>query len=555
MIPFLITPHTHVSNMTLIDNFLHPKTNAEEAVSLLCESFKLKLSDGTLCRQLKRHPFYPSMLAIHDVMENFGVASVAYKCSDVQEVLKVETSFLSQVSDGSLSNHKLFATVFGRSDNAIDWFNPKEHKRELISIDKFSEVFTGYAMFFATTKDEGGLSHKGYRWKENLQRAIEYLAISMLPIALMVISVYKGLVGSIGVLSLAYSVFLLIGCVVCSLLLMHEYNAYNPVVMGVCGDNKKVNCNAVLASSGATFANIPWAVIGSVYFLGSLCASLSSCMSERVITCLAYMNIVAIPYTAYSLYYQKRVVKQWCPLCLAVLAVIWGLFAISLLNGSLSRFSLMTPEILCCVFVSMFLSALGVFLLWKFGIILERSEESEHSLSKIKYDRAVFEALLRKERKVSVPIEGFGITLGNPNGMMHIIEVCNPFCGHCGKAQKELSKLVKNNSNICLQIIFVSGPTNVGYDHTPVDTFLTLQKEAEDMSTVLNDWFALSVKNVEEYEKLHPVKSHRSKDNDDNAQRMSEFCDAMKITHTPTIFIDGYEMPRLYNVGDLKYII
>ena len=92
-------------------------------------------------------------------------------------------------------------------------------------------------------------------------------------------------------------------------------------------------------------------------------------MSERVITCLAYMNIVAIPYTAYSLYYQKRVVKQWCPLCLAVLAVIWGLFAISLLNGSLSRFSLMTPETLCCVFVSMFLSALGVFLLWKFGII------------------------------------------------------------------------------------------------------------------------------------------------------------------------------------------
>lgn len=95
------------------------------------------------------------MLAIHDVMENFGVDSVAYKCSDVQEVLKVETSFLSQVSDGSISNHKLFATVFGRSDNAIDWFNPKEHKRELISIDKFSEVFTGYAMFFATTKDEG----------------------------------------------------------------------------------------------------------------------------------------------------------------------------------------------------------------------------------------------------------------------------------------------------------------------------------------------------------------------------------------------------------------
>ena len=45
-----------------------------------------------------------------------------------------------------------------------------------------------------------------------MQRAIEYLAISMLPIALMVISVYKGLVGSIGVLSLAYSVFLLIGC-------------------------------------------------------------------------------------------------------------------------------------------------------------------------------------------------------------------------------------------------------------------------------------------------------------------------------------------------------
>lgn len=53
------------------------------------------------------------MLAIHDVMENFGVASVAYKCSDVQEVLKVETSFLSQVSDGSISNHKFSLQYLG----------------------------------------------------------------------------------------------------------------------------------------------------------------------------------------------------------------------------------------------------------------------------------------------------------------------------------------------------------------------------------------------------------------------------------------------------------
>ena len=36
---------------------------------------------------------------------------------------------------------------------------------------------------------------------------------------------------------------------------------------------------------------------------------------------------------------------------------------------------------------------------------------------------------------------------------------------------------------------------------------------------------------------------------------MYDFCEKMEIIGTPTIFINGYEMPDIYSVRDLRYII
>ena len=38
---------------------------------------------------------------------------------------------------------------------------------------------------------------------------------------------------------------------------------------------------------------------------------------------LMLVNLLSLPYTGWSVWYQYKVAKQWCPLCLSVLLLLW----------------------------------------------------------------------------------------------------------------------------------------------------------------------------------------------------------------------------------------
>ncbi len=38
-------------------------------------------------------------------------------------------------------------------------------------------------------------------------------------------------------------------------------------------------------------------------------------------------------------------------------------------------------------------------------------------------------------------------------------------------------------------------------------------------------------------------------------QKMSDWCDAENITHTPTIYINGYKLTKEYSIEDLKKVL
>lgn len=541
--------------MVLIEDFLHPKNNVEEVSFLICEFLHLKLTKDTLCRHLRNHPFYPSMLAIHDVFEEFGIASEAYKYGEVEKILDIKEPFLVQIKTEDGNGQVFFALVYGHEGKTADWFNPISHRREDISIIDLKKKSTDYAMLFSASPKAGDNNFAVHWRKEVLQRASELACVAFLPICLTLIAIYRVLLGNLNLGPFLFATLLLAGCIICSLLLMHEYNVYNPVVRSVCGDSKKMNCNAVLSSPGSAIAGIPWSVIGGLYFLGSLISILVFCLDTQVFTALSYLNLLALPYTVYSLYYQKMVVRQWCPLCISVLAITWCMFFVSLVSEAFSSCIKLSPSYFISIVVNMSISALLTYMVWRHEIISKKFENTEVSFRAIKYNKGIFEALLRKEKKVRVPVDGYGLLLGNPKGSVHIIEACNPFCGHCGIAHRVLSKLLEDNSNACLQIMFVIGPDDADYDRTPIDMFLTLSKEGKNVSSALKDWYAQTTKDVSVFGRNHSVRMCRNKENDEQARKMSDFCKSMDITHTPTFFINGHELPDLYNVGDLKYFV
>ena len=539
----------------MLNLLFHPEDNIKEISYQISILLKLRLTSTTLFEKLQEHPYYPSMLAIHDVFVEFGVESEGYKCEDIEQILKLDLPFLVQVSKGSNGN-KLFALVYERKCDKIDWYNPFNHKREDISEDLFRDFFSGYVLFFEKTDKYGDKDYKLHRRQELCKELISSFLFFSMPILWVIISTYYLLITQVrSIAPYIYSLLLLVGCCIGILLIIREYNAYNPIVRNLCGDGKKFNCDAVLSSNKSRFAGIPWSVIGSAYFGGMLSSMLVSFFDIHVFATIAYLNLLALPYIFFSIYYQKNVIRQWCPLCISVLTVIFALFLTALISGTLCSPDQITINAVCTVIVCLYISAALVFVVWKNSIEFQHRKYIEQTLKQIKYDPEVFYTLLKKEQKIDISTEGYGIILGNPKGNTHIIKVCNPYCGHCADAQVILQNMIEFNKDIKLQIIFISDPDQEYYTHTPVDYFLTLYYDGANMEDVFSKWYKNKIQDLSILRKIYGIHDQYSSQNYNNAKQMAYFCEHYRIMATPTLFVNGFELPTIYDIEDLRYLI
>lgn len=302
-----------------------------------------------------------------------------------------------------------------------------------------------------------------------------------------------------------FILFLLLGGVITALMLLYEYDNNSSTLRKICNSSRKVNCLAVLSSKGSIIWGVPWTVIGFSYYLGLLFSLLTNSFSTNIFVAVSYFNILSLPYIIYSVYYQKFIVKQWCVLCLLVQFINLALFILSVLVGSFSdsfKFDFLS---IFSIFGSFILSFGVSYLLWLYIQKLKDNKDSSSLLKKIKYNRDVFFSLLKNERKIEGITNDFGVILGNPNGSIHIVKVCNPYCYYCSLSHPVLSQLVKNNDEIKLQIIFFVNPDSDEYEHTPIETFLGAYYEGKDIELILSDWYNDEDKKLEDFIRLHPI--------------------------------------------------
>ena len=76
------------------------------------------------------------------------------------------------------------------------------------------------------------------------------------------------------------------------------------------------------------------------------------------------------------------------------------------------------------------------------------------------------------------------------------------------------------------------------------------------MEAVMTEWYASKDKNLDVFKSKHPTSGQTdAKFIMETAAKMFHFCQQMKIKETPTIFINGYQLPEIYHVIDLLYFI
>lgn len=399
--------------------------------------------------------------------------------------------------------------------------------------------------------------------KEQIEQT-KILLIPIIALLIIVANTYlqlqQHIILSTVLLSFLLGVLMLLGIIVTALLLLHEVDHTNPLLKQICSTGAKTNCAAILNSKQSKLFNtFSWSEIGFIYFLGGFFSILM--LQSAAIPVLVCLNVLALPYTFFSVYYQWKVAKQWCVLCLTVQALLLTEFlAILFTNSFISSISTIQETItinLILQLITIFLLPILIWFILKPNLVkAKESKQNMRSLMRLKFDSKVFNALLAKQKQIKENSQGLGIHIGNPNAINTIIKVCNPYCGPCATAHPEIEAILEANPNVKAQIIFTASNTVEDRRAKPVKHLLAIAAQNNEAQTkqALDDWYLAKEKNYEQFAFKYPLNGELEQQGVE-VEKMNEWCKNTEINFTPTIFINGYQMPDMYSIKDLKYLL
>lgn len=523
--------------------------NCYQTTKKLLNTLKIKYTSKYLKEAVLSHPYYPSLISISDTLDKYHIKSIGVKIKE-NKLSEIPLPCIVQVEK---EEKPFFFILKSIEEETLFYF---DDKNKLIKSRKedFIKIWTGVCLLIETSETSKEVDIEK---KLMSNKILNFLKISFL--VSLLTWIFFSLFNSNSVESnssmvyvLTYTGIKIVGITTGIMLLWHEVDRYNPTIQMFCsGNSKKVNCDSVLSSKNSTLfkGTLSLGLLGFSYFLGTFINLVFNGFSLNALSISSVFSLVTVPVIIISAYYQAIVVKQWCKFCIIIQASLLGESLISYLGEFYVKFSFDTIP-------SLFFFLLTPILGWKLlkPLLKERKQINllARKYSKIKNNPKVLEALLLKSRKIKTYPTDLGIFINNKSAKYNVIKVCNPYCEPCAKAHPILEELVRKEK-ISLQILFSVNISDNDIKRKPVSHFLAINEEEGEskIQQALDDWYLQKNKEYDFFAKNYPVNGNLM-DQKNKIEAMHIWCEKEKITHTPTIFINGYELPKEYGVKDLR---
>lgn len=519
---------------------------------------KVKVNGRTVNEILQNHPDWPSLLCISDSLNKWNVSNGAGKI-DTNKIDELPTPFIAYTHDRETP----LAVITNVTDTTIE--KRQKNYGKPISENKadFNKNWNGVYLIAEPNEHSGEADfgkHKRKHFFASLIPITAFIAFTSISILFLIRNIEASAIANSFTIAGIYLQYftIVLGLVVATLLLWYEIDKNNPLLKKVCTGISKGNCNAILTGKAAkVFSWLSWSEVGFFYFTGAMLSLVfANTNTLPVVSLIAAFNILTIPYPFFSIYYQWRVAKQWCVLCLAVQALlllgIVNIFATHLLY----LFSAITLTLLLQNFLLYLLPVLIWFSIKPYILKLQEAKNTKREYLRIKFNTEIFETLLKKQKNIIVSSDGLGIDLGNPEAKNTLIKVCNPYCGPCAKAHPEIESLLHNNDNLKVKIIFACNNSKEDITAIPAKHLLSIAEKQNELLTkeALDEWYLPKEKSYEQFLKKYQLDNDLETQNK-KMDEMKVWCQKMGIVFTPTIFINGYQLPNAYNIENLQYFL
>ncbi|MDR0864404.1 MAG: hypothetical protein LBO74_05665, partial [Candidatus Symbiothrix sp.] len=430
-------------------------------------------------KYFNEHPHKYNLFGLSKMLSDYGIANAGTKIQDKEtDLFNIELPFIAHLGSEFVVVYKI------DTDKVHYLWNGKNIS---IPVDDFLQAWTGIILLAEPNSNSIEPGYKEHKKKELLNSIQKYLLLFAGSLLLVLTGIKNSLFTNLG-LSLLI-ILNLLGIYIGYLLVQKQLHIHSKYADKICSLFSKSDCNNVLESKAAKLWGIfGWSEIGLGYFVANV---LIFIFLPSFVDWLALLNILALPYSVWSVWYQKFKAKQWCTLCLTVQALLWGIFILNYVFEYIQIPELQIDDlsnlaIVVCIYVIMTLGInIIVPVLSKNRIVKYLRQE----LNSLKANEDVFKVFLKKQAHYAVNKSDSQILFGDPDAGLRITVLTNPFCNPCAGMHKRIEKFLKDtNDTVYVQYIFSSFDQSLNFANKNLIAAYQ-NKDTETVKQIFNDWF------------------------------------------------------------------
>ena len=490
--------------------------------------------------QLTTHPEYPSLLAYHDALSFFNIPNITVKIED-KDISNLPDYFV-----GEIQSKLAFVKKKSNSFN-VDFGDGKNND---FSIKEFNNLWSGVVL-----AAENGVDEKK---KRKINTSLLGGIFSILFIV--VISFFSFNLS-------IFSFFILCGLFFSTEAVKQDLNIESDFSNKFCNISTETDCSKIIKSNSfKLFDYFGLSDISIVFFSGQLLSLFWGGRLGFVMEFFVFsvgVLFLSVPILFASLFYQWRIAKKWCVICLGIISIL----IIELLYCTFygKEFTLLDfsfrKELVILFLASFIISLIGWLLIKPFMSSYFNLKSENKKLFKFKRNYNLFKNTLISERKVDYQNLQSDLFLGNKDAKLKLTLVTNPLCKFCKDTHGVIEQLIKKHSNdIRINIFFNFYAENNNSNKKDLIKNLHfklienyLNKGQDLFLESLGDWFSNKdygnwfnkfgeiLSNDKEYIEL------LKKQYDQNTEN--------KVQFTPSVFVGEFSYPTIYDQKDILLYI
>ncbi len=498
-------------------------------------SFSIRISSNYLRLRLESHPDYPSLLSVQDTLEELGIE--CYACSGTIQQLSLES--------------KPFLAHLNTNGGQIIYCNSLEDAQKRVK--NFDTHWSGNVMLIEKQGQIQNTVHDNFRNKEWRYKLFLWVAIALIAAILLILPILNH-----DYLLLLLTLSCMTGLYISWLIVQKEFGVANDLSERLCSMIKQSHCEAVLNTRGAKILNwLTWSDIGIVFYSASLLILLVSQLLHQPITIFATISVIALLFPFYSVYYQWKVVKQWCTLCLGILIVlVFNSLVLTFLFTWEDSYAVLRASFLKETF-TITIAGIIAFSVWQ---LIKSSYHknlmtlnNEIKVLRLKRNPHIFNSLMEKQeaKNANLPETNEAIVYGNSSAPTKLVIACSPFCGPCVKAHQAIDSLYEKFPHIIQVAYRFALESNSDNNRKTLIAKEIIKAAKQNPFDAMRDWFKLQ--DLEQFQQLYGKTKDIDVSFDINTHL--NWCTEAKIDSTPTVFLNGRSLPITYSWSEFIEIL